>query len=232
MWWRFCAEGNVNTLRFLYELKSLWGERFQDMKIFMQKTLWGWFFSQRMPPPLWLGFCAPPAWWDTKQEHHLTALPCAGHICREGFAFSRRQEASVAAVTLSEGPGARQGAPRVDYTVFMAVLSWWSSIKIREHREGLRPMDCSSLPSSRDNFNPSKCIKQMSSQDRYTHWALFSKFCLSCCPVLILHLREGVGRRIFDNLGGLFGKWHFLLLSPYKPISTETEPITPYDWHL
>lgn len=75
------------------------------------------------------------------------------------------QEASVAAVMLSEGSGegfpSHQGALRVDYVGFTAVLSWWSSIKIREHREGLRPMDCSSLPSSRDNFDPIKCIKQI-----------------------------------------------------------------------
>lgn len=48
---------------------------------------------------------------------------------------------------------------RVDRVGFTVVGSWWSSIKIREHREGLRPMDCSSLPSSRDNLEPSKGIK-------------------------------------------------------------------------
>lgn len=48
---------------------------------------------------------------------------------------------------------------RVDCVGFTVVWSWWSSIKIREHREGLRPMDCSSLPSSRDNLEPIKGIK-------------------------------------------------------------------------
>lgn len=172
MWWRFCAEGNVNTLRFLYELKSLWGERFRDTKIFMQRTLWGWFFSQWMPPLLQLGFCASPARRDAKQEHHLTALPCAGHICRAGFAFSRWQEASVAAVTLREGPASQRGALRAHCAGFTAVLSWWSAIKIREHREGLRPMDCSSPPSSRDNFNPSKRVKQIWAVSIDTHTEL------------------------------------------------------------
>lgn len=164
MSWNLSEERDFRTWRF--SCRKLYGDD---------------FFSQWMPPPLWLGFCAPPAWGDTKQEHHLTALPCAGHICRQGFAFSRWQEASVAAVTLSEGPAAHQGAPRVDYTVFMAVLRWCSTIKIREHREGLRPMDCSSLPSSRDNFNPSKCIKQIwvVRIDTHTELSFPSSACLA-----------------------------------------------------
>lgn len=69
----------------------------------------------------------------------------------------------MAAAALSKGSGegflSHQGAPRVDCVGFTAVWSSWSSIKIREHREGLRPMDCSSLPSSRDNLEPIKGIK-------------------------------------------------------------------------
>lgn len=69
----------------------------------------------------------------------------------------------MAAAALSKGSGegfpSHQGAPRVDCVGFTAAWSWWSSIKIREHREGLRPMDCSSLPSSRDNLEPIKGIK-------------------------------------------------------------------------
>jgi len=66
---------------------------------------------------------------------------------------------------LSEGSGegfpSHQGALRVDYVGFTAAYSWRSGIKIWERREGLRPTDCSSLPSSRDKFDPIKCIKQI-----------------------------------------------------------------------
>lgn len=118
-----------------------------------------------MTPHLRLGFCTPQPVGTLSKSIDSQLCPALDTSAGRVLPSSWCQEASVAAVTLSEGSGegrpSHQGALRVDYVGFTAVLSWWSSIKIREHREGLRPMDCSSLPSSRDNFDPVKCIKQI-----------------------------------------------------------------------
>lgn len=89
MWWRLCAEGNFNALRFLHRLKSLWGERFQDMKIFMQKTLWVSFFPQWMPPLL-AGFLHTPGLvghWARASSH--SSAPRWTHL-RGSFHFPAR----------------------------------------------------------------------------------------------------------------------------------------------
>lgn len=165
MWKGLHAEGNYNALRFLYGLKCLWGERFQDMKIFMLKTLWLSLFPQRMLPPLWLGLCNPQPGGTLSKEHHPTLLPTLGTSAGRVPPSSWCQEGSLAAVTLSEvsSKGFIHTRERLGWVVlvFTAAVNWWSSVKQWEYREGLRPMDCSSMPRSRDNLNTIKHIKQM-----------------------------------------------------------------------
>lgn len=71
---------------------SLWAESslrraISGHKDFHAEDIMDMIFFPMDDSTLKAGVLHTPACWDTEQKHHLTALPCTGHICREGFAF-------------------------------------------------------------------------------------------------------------------------------------------------
>lgn len=202
MWKGLCAEGNFNALRFLLQAEMSLRKAISGHEDFHAENFMAFTFPPVDAATLMTGALQPPAQWDTEQEHHPMLLPALGTSVGRVPPSSWCQEGSLAAVTLSEvsSEGFIHTRERLGWgmLVFTAVVSWRSSVKQWEYREGLRPMDCSSLPRSRDNFNPIKHIKQMwvISIDIRTELS-FPRF---FCPVLVLHPGESVGRKIFDGL--------------------------------
>lgn len=163
MWGRLCVEETSTHYDFFMGWNLSEESGFRTWRLSCRKTLWICFFPDGGTP----------------------SKSIISRLCLTLDASARRvlpsswcQEASAAAVVLSEGSGggvpSHQGALSVDYVVFMAVSSWWSCIKMRQRREGWRPMDCSSLPSSRVNFHPVKWINQIWVVRVDVHTELFS----------------------------------------------------------
>lgn len=121
-----------------------------------------WRLSRRKT--LWICFLPPIEGHQTKASSHSSALHwihLPGGFCLPPGAKKPLWQLWCSVRDLERGFPSHQGALGVGYVVFMAVRSWWSCIKIWQRREGLRPMDCSSLPSSKGNFHPIKWINQI-----------------------------------------------------------------------